>query len=103
MYHFEYLKTIKKERLDIVGQQLPEEPIKGPINFNGILIFPVTLSWIEYQIKPGLFPVTETVLSKHAFNDLDLKNILVDYLHNNNLSQLRIAETEKFAHVKKFS
>ena len=49
-----------------------------------------------------MFPVTETVKSKHAFNDLDLKNILVDYLHNNNLSQLRIAETEKYPHVTFF-
>ena len=49
-----------------------------------------------------MFPVTETVKSKHAFDDLDLKNILVDYLHNNNLSQLRIAETEKYAHVTFF-
>lgn len=48
------------------------------------------------------FPVTSTVLSKHAFNDLDLKNILVDFLHDNNLSQLRISETEKFAHVTFF-
>ena len=46
-----------------------------------------------------MFPVTETVKSKHAFNDLDLKNILVDYLHNNHISQLRIAETEKYPHV----
>ena len=49
-----------------------------------------------------MFPVTETVKSKHAFNDLDLKNILVDYLHNNGLSQFRIAETEKYAHVTFF-
>ena len=49
-----------------------------------------------------MFPVTETVLSPHAFNDLDLKNILVDYLHNNNISQLRISETEKFPHVTFF-
>ena len=49
-----------------------------------------------------MFPVTETVLSKHAFNDLNLKNILVDYLHENNLSQLRISETEKFPHVTFF-
>lgn len=49
-----------------------------------------------------MFPVTETVKSKHAFDDLDLKNILVDYLHNNNLSQLRIAETEKYPHVTFF-
>ncbi len=49
-----------------------------------------------------MFPVTETVLSMHAFNDLDLKNILVDYLHENGLSQLRISETEKFPHVTFF-
>ena len=49
-----------------------------------------------------MFPVTETVLSKHAFNDLDLKNILVDYLHEKGLSQLRISETEKFPHVTFF-
>jgi len=49
-----------------------------------------------------MYPVTETVLSNHAFEDLDLKNILVDYLHNNGLSQLRIAETEKYPHVTFF-
>ncbi len=49
-----------------------------------------------------MFPVTETVKSNHAFNDLDLKNILVDYLHNNHISQLRIAETEKYPHVTFF-
>ena len=49
-----------------------------------------------------MYPVTETVLCPHAFNDLDLKNILVDYLHNNHLSQLRIAETEKYPHVTFF-
>ena len=50
----------------------------------------------------GIIPVTETVLSPHAFNDLDLKNILGEYLHNNGLSQLRIAETEKYPHVTFF-
>ena len=49
-----------------------------------------------------MYPVTETVKCNHAFDDLDLKNILVDYLHNNNLSQLRIAETEKYPHVTFF-
>ncbi len=49
-----------------------------------------------------MFPVTETVKCPHAFNDLDLKNIMVDYLHNNGLSQLRIAETEKYPHVTFF-
>ena len=49
-----------------------------------------------------MFPVTETVKAPHAFNDLDLKNIMVDFLHNNHLSQLRIAETEKYPHVTFF-
>ena len=49
-----------------------------------------------------MYPVTETVKCPHAFNDLDLKNILVDYLHNNHISQLRIAETEKYPHVTFF-
>ena len=49
-----------------------------------------------------MYPVTETVLSPHAFNDLDLKNILVDFLHDNGISQLRIAETEKYPHVTFF-
>ena len=49
-----------------------------------------------------MYPVTETVKCPHAFDDLDLKNILVDYLHNNHLSQLRIAETEKYPHVTFF-
>ena len=49
-----------------------------------------------------MYPVTETVKSPRAFEDLDLKNILVDYLHNNGISQLRIAETEKYAHVTFF-
>lgn len=49
-----------------------------------------------------MFPVVESVLAPHAFNDLDMKNILVDYLHENHISQLRIAETEKYAHVTFF-
>ena len=49
-----------------------------------------------------MYPVTETVLSPRVFNDLDLKNILVDFLHNNGISQLRIAETEKYPHVTFF-
>ena len=49
-----------------------------------------------------MFPVTETVKSPRAFEDLDLKNILVDYLHEQGISQLRIAETEKYPHVTFF-
>ena len=49
-----------------------------------------------------MFPVTETVKCPSLFNDLNLKNILSEYLYNNNLSQLRIAETEKYPHVTFF-
>ena len=49
-----------------------------------------------------MFPVVESVIAPHAFNDLDLSNMLGEYLHKNNLSQLRIAETEKYAHVTFF-
>ena len=49
-----------------------------------------------------MYPVTETVTCPHVFDDLDLKNILVDYLHEKGLSQLRIAETEKYPHVTFF-
>ena len=49
-----------------------------------------------------MFPVTETVTCPHVYDDLDLKNILVDYLHDKGISQLRIAETEKYPHVTFF-
>ncbi len=49
-----------------------------------------------------MYPVTETVTCPHVFNDLDLKNIMVDYLHEKGYSQLRIAETEKYPHVTFF-
>lgn len=49
-----------------------------------------------------MLPVVETVKSLHAFEDNNLKNILGTYLHDLGLRQLRIAETEKFAHVTFF-
>lgn len=49
-----------------------------------------------------MMPVVNSVKANNAFSDNDMKNILVDYLHNHNISQLRIAETEKFAHVTFF-
>ena len=49
-----------------------------------------------------MYPVVDTVLAPSIFKDLNMKNILVDYLHNNGLSQLRIAETEKYPHVTFF-
>ena len=49
-----------------------------------------------------MMPVVESVIAPHAFSDPNLKNILGSYLAKNNLSQLRIAETEKYAHVTFF-
>lgn len=49
-----------------------------------------------------MMPVVESVKAPHAFNDPNLHNILGEYLEKNGLSQLRIAETEKYAHVTFF-
>ena len=49
-----------------------------------------------------MMPVVESVKAPHAFNDPVLKNILGEYIEKQNLSQLRIAETEKYAHVTFF-
>ena len=42
------------------------------------------------------------VKAPHAFNDPELTNILGEYIEKQELSQLRIAETEKYAHVTFF-
>ena len=49
-----------------------------------------------------MMPVVDSVKCPHAFSDPDLKNILGEVLEKNNLGQLRIAETEKYAHVTFF-
>lgn len=49
-----------------------------------------------------MLPVVESVVAPHAFNDPNLKNILGQYIETKGLSQLRIAETEKYAHVTFF-
>lgn len=49
-----------------------------------------------------MLPVVNTVKAPHAFNDPELTNILGEYIEKQNLSQLRIAETEKYAHVTFF-
>lgn len=49
-----------------------------------------------------MLPVVESVKAPHAFDDPSLKNILGEYIANKGLSQLRIAETEKYAHVTFF-
>ncbi len=49
-----------------------------------------------------MFPVVSTVKAPHAFDDTVLKNNLGEYIEKCNLKQLRIAETEKYAHVTFF-
>lgn len=49
-----------------------------------------------------MMPVVESVKAPHAFSDPILTNILGEYIEKQNLSQLRIAETEKYAHVTFF-
>ena len=49
-----------------------------------------------------MLPVVESVKAPHAYDDPILSNILGEYIAKNNLSQLRIAETEKYAHVTFF-
>ncbi len=49
-----------------------------------------------------MMPVTDTVLCSHAFRLEKLSNTLGEYISSLGLSQLRIAETEKYAHVTYF-
>ena len=49
-----------------------------------------------------MMPVVHSVKAPHAFNDPELTNILGEYIEKQGLSQLRIAETEKYAHVTFF-
>ena len=50
----------------------------------------------------SMMPITDTVIGEHAFDHQSLTNTLGEYLDNLGLSQLRIAETEKYAHVTYF-
>ncbi len=49
-----------------------------------------------------MLPVVASVKAPHAFDDVNPKNILGEYLADCGLKQLRIAETEKYAHVTFF-
>ena len=49
-----------------------------------------------------MMSVVESVTCPYAFELGTLDNILGEYLEKNNMSQLRIAETEKYAHVTFF-
>jgi len=49
-----------------------------------------------------MMPVVSSVIAESAFDDPNLTNILGEYIERKGLSQLRIAETEKYAHVTFF-
>ena len=49
-----------------------------------------------------MMPVADTVICHNAFKLENLNNTLGEVIANNNLTQLRIAETEKYAHVTYF-
>ncbi len=49
-----------------------------------------------------MMPVSDEVISTPAFHLENLTNTLGEYVSKNGLSQLRIAETEKYAHVTYF-
>lgn len=49
-----------------------------------------------------MMPVVESVIAAHAFDDPKLINILGEFIEKQGKSQLRIAETEKYAHVTFF-
>lgn len=49
-----------------------------------------------------MMPISDEVIHRPAFNHINLENILGPYLAKNGFTQLRIAETEKYAHVTYF-
>ena len=49
-----------------------------------------------------MMPVSEDVKCKNAYKNQELNNTLGEYLADKGLKQLRIAETEKYAHVTYF-
>lgn len=49
-----------------------------------------------------MMPLSDEVICKNAFNHQKLDNTLGEYLSNKGIKQLRIAETEKYAHVTYF-
>ena len=66
-----------------------------------------TFDSFEREFIPNLklvtmMPISDEVIYASAFHHVSLENILGPYLAKNGFSQLRIAETEKYAHVTYF-
>ncbi len=84
---FNYRKDRLREILTcFTNPSFEEMPIKKFKNLKVVTMLPVSLS----------------VIAPHAFEDQKLVNILGEYVAKKGLSQLRIAETEKYAHVTFF-
>ena len=66
-------------------------------NFNGF-----ERPFLENIKMATLMPVSDEVISNPAFKIEDLINTLGEYVSTKGISQLRIAETEKYAHVTYF-
>ena len=66
-------------------------------NFNGF-----TREFIPNVKLITMMPVSDEVICTNAFSLPNLKNTLGEYISNLGLKQLRIAETEKYAHVTYF-
>ena len=66
-------------------------------------------NFYNFKVKPlnniklvTMMPVADAVICKNAFDNQKLDNTLGEYLASKGIKQLRIAETEKYAHVTYF-
>ncbi len=64
-------------------------PMEDTVKFNNVKLV-------------SMMPITDSVIGEHAFDHQVLNNTLGKYIDDIGLNQLRIAETEKYAHVTYF-
>ena len=83
--------NFRPDRVRELGSCLTNE------NFNGF-----ERVYLKNVKMATLMPVSDEVISKPAFKIEDLVNTLGEYVSTKDISQLRIAETEKYAHVTYF-
>ncbi|MEG2322595.1 MAG: 2,3-bisphosphoglycerate-independent phosphoglycerate mutase [Bacilli bacterium] len=83
--------NFRPDRLRELGSALSNKSFKGFKRKRVVDIKLVTL-----------MPVSDEVVYKSAYNLINIKNTFGQWIAKNNLKQLRIAETEKYAHVTYF-
>ncbi len=69
------------------------------------IVEPIFFRWLRFRRKVFFVSMTQYYkgMNAHiAFGEQKLDNLLGDVISNNNLAQLRISETEKYAHVTFF-